>query len=51
MQRLALAGIDLTAVEKNDQLELRDWSNTHLSGGAIRPAQDLGIVRTGREGR
>ena len=43
MQRLALAGIDLTAVEKNDQLELRDWSNTHLSGGQFDQRKTLAL--------
>ena len=33
VQRLASAEIDVESVQKNDQLELRDWTNTHLNGG------------------
>jgi hypothetical protein len=53
MQRLALAGIDLPVVEKNDQLELRDWSNTHLSGGQFDQRKTLAlferVVRDAKE--
>jgi hypothetical protein len=43
MQRLASAGIDVAAVQKNDQLELRDWTNTHLSGGHFNPQRTLAL--------
>jgi len=41
--RLASAGIDVVAVQKNDQLELRDWTNTHLNGGQFNPHKTLGL--------
>jgi len=43
MQRLASAGVDVAAVQKNDQLELRDWSNTHLNGGQFNPHKTLAL--------
>ena len=43
MQRLVSAGVDVEAVQKNDQLELRDWSNTHLNGGQFDPNKTLGL--------
>ena len=43
IQRLASAGIDVVAVQKNDQLELRDWTNTHLNGGQFNPHKTLGL--------
>lgn len=51
-QRLAAASIDVPALVKAGQLELRDWSNTHLSGGKFDPQRTLAIfeevVRTAR---
>src|SRR5215471_15633765 len=41
MQRLTSAGIDVDAVQENDQLELRVWTNTHLSGGQFDPYKTL----------
>ena len=53
MQRLASAGIDVDAAQKNEQLELRDWSNTHLHGGQFNQHKTLalfdGVVREAKE--
>lgn len=46
MQWLASAGIDVAAVQKNDQLELRDWTNTHLNGGEFNPQKTLTLFET-----
>ena len=43
IKRLASAGIDVDAVQKNDQLELRDWTNTHLNGGQFNPDKTLAL--------
>ena len=43
IQRLESAGIDVAAVQKNDQLELRDWTNTHLNGGQFDPHKTLAL--------
>lgn len=42
-QRLASAGIDVAALVESGQLELRDWSNTHLSTGNFDPQRTLAI--------
>ena len=48
-QRLASAGIEVAALQKAGQLELRDWANTHLRGGQFDPQKTLslfeGVVR------
>jgi hypothetical protein len=41
--RLALAGIDVAGIERNDQLELRDWTNTHLANGKFDPQKTLAL--------
>jgi hypothetical protein len=43
MQRLASAGIDVDAVQENDQFELRDWTNTHLHGGKFDQHKTLAL--------
>lgn len=43
MHRLASAGIDVGAVQENNQLELRDWTNTHLNGGYFDPHTTLAL--------
>ena len=40
-QRLASAGIEVAALQKAGQLELRDWANTHLRGGSFDPQKTL----------
>lgn len=42
-QRLASAGIDVAALVETGQLELRDWTNTHLSTGSFDPQRTLAI--------
>lgn len=42
-QRLASAGIEVAALQKAGQLELRDWSNTHLLGGQFDPQKTLSL--------
>ena len=44
-QRLASAGLDLEALYKNGQFELRDWSETHLLGGDFDPHKTLSLFR------
>jgi hypothetical protein len=43
--RLASGGIDLDEKLQNGQLELRDWSNTHLREGRFDQSQTLAIFR------
>jgi hypothetical protein len=42
-QRLDSAGIEVAALEKAGQLELRDWTNTHLRGGKFHPQKTLSL--------
>jgi hypothetical protein len=42
-RRLTSAGVDLEAVLHNGQLDLRDWSNTHLRGGNFDPHATLAL--------
>jgi hypothetical protein len=43
MRRLASAGIDVTAVHKNGQLELREWTDTRLLGGQFDQYKTLAL--------
>ncbi len=53
IRRLASAGIDVTAVHKNGQFELRDWTDTHLRGGQFDQHKTLAlfekVVRDAKE--
>jgi hypothetical protein len=44
LQRLALAGIDITAIHRDGQLELRDWTDTHLRDGQFDQSRTLALV-------
>ena len=43
LHRLALAGIDVAGIQRNDQLELRDWTDTHLVNGKFDPQKTLAL--------
>jgi hypothetical protein len=43
IQRLESAGIDVTAAHRNDQFELRDWTDTHLRGGQLGQREMLAL--------
>ena len=53
IRQLASAGIDVAAAHKNDQFELRDWTDTHLRGGQFDQHKTLAlfeeVVRNARE--
>lgn len=42
-QCLASAGIEVAALQKAGQLELRNWANTHLRGGQFDPQKTLSL--------
>jgi len=42
-QRLASAGVNVGDLVNAGKLDLRDWSNTHLSGGNFEPQRTLAI--------
>ena len=42
--RLAAAGIDASAAQRTEQLELRDWSDTHLVDGAFDIARTRQVI-------
>jgi MEDS: MEthanogen/methylotroph, DcmR Sensory domain len=44
-KRLASAGVALKAVTQNGQLELRDWSDTHLRGGTFDQHRTLALLQ------
>jgi hypothetical protein len=43
LQRLASAGIDMEAMGRNGQFELRDWDNTHLRDGGFDSSNTLAL--------
>ena len=43
LQRLASAGIDVTAIYRSGQLELRDWTETHLRDGKFDQSRTLAL--------
>ncbi len=53
IRRLASAGIDVAAVHKDGQFELRDWTDTHLRGGQFDQHKTLAlfgrVVRDAKE--
>jgi hypothetical protein len=53
IRRLASSGIDVAAVHKNDQFEVRDWTDTHLCGGQFDQHKTLAlferVVRDAKE--
>lgn len=44
-KRLESAGVALKTVTRNGQLELRDWSETHLRGGAFDQDRTLALLQ------
>ena len=44
-KRLASAGVTLKTVTRNGQFELRDWSETHLRGGAFDQHRTLALFQ------
>jgi hypothetical protein len=45
LQRLASAGIDMEAMGRNGQFELRDWDNTHLRDGEFNLSNTLALFQ------
>ncbi len=45
LQRLASAGIDVEAIRRNGQFELRDWDNTHLRDGGFNLSSTLALFQ------
>ena len=43
LQRLASAGIEVTALHRSGQLELRDWTDTHLRDGQFDQSRTLAL--------
>ena len=44
-RRLTSAGLDITTATRSGQLELRDWSNTHLLGGTFEQDRTLALFQ------
>jgi hypothetical protein len=49
LQRLALAGIDVTAIHRGGQFELRDWTDTHLRDGQFDQSRTLALFEKVRK--
>jgi hypothetical protein len=45
IRRLTAAGIDIATVHKNDQFELRDWTDTHLRDGQFDQHRTLSLFQ------
>jgi len=44
-QRLTLAGVDVEAVSRSGQFQMRDWSDTHLAGGHFDQHRTLALFK------
>src|SRR5262245_22586375 len=49
LQRLAMAGIDVTALHRSGQFELRDWTDTHLRDGHFDQSRTLALFEKVRK--
>jgi len=49
LQRLALAGIDVTAIRRSGQFELHDWTDTHLCDGQFDQSRTLALFKQVRQ--